>query len=324
MGVFHLEKGILLDTIYSDVLYLEDLKRFIIKDDNSYSLLNIDMIKVIQNQKIISFIGKEYFIIQNDSNCSIVDINGKSLPEFEKLDNDDWIKNDNNDFVFPCLPYFKKNGSYGFINLNSMNYKIGISKNPIHFFSGSAVVCNDKNLYGLIDTNGNFLIEYQFAKLTFCIDHFNYDYTSFNNIGFPYIAQDKKTKKYCLLSYKGDFLCDFIYDSIFENQNYTMSSELYFFHRFKKGRKTGIIDIFGKEYFSDDFQSIRLSHFELIDDDLLQNHDEINLEYENQGTYIIKENHIHTSEDLPKHKIVFYAKKGDKKGFINLKGEFLS
>jgi hypothetical protein len=103
-----------------------------------------------------------------------------------------------------------------------------------------------------------------------------------------------------------------------------MSSELYFFHRFKKGRKTGIIDIFGKEYFSDDFQSIRLSHFELIDDDLLQNHDEINLEYENQGTYIIKENHIHTSEDLPKHKIVFYAKKGDKKGFINLKGEFLS
>jgi hypothetical protein len=58
MGVFHLEKGILLDTIYSDVFYLEDLKRFIIKDDNSYSLLNIDMIKLVQNQKIISFIGK--------------------------------------------------------------------------------------------------------------------------------------------------------------------------------------------------------------------------------------------------------------------------
>ena len=41
---------------------------------------------------------QEYFIIQNESNCSIVDINGKSLPEFEQLDNDDWIINDNNDF----------------------------------------------------------------------------------------------------------------------------------------------------------------------------------------------------------------------------------
>jgi hypothetical protein len=324
MGVFHLEKGILLDTIYSDVFYLEDLKRFIIKDDNSYSLLNIDMIKVVQNQKIISFIGKEYFIIQNDSNCSIVDINGKSLPEFEQLDNDDWIINDNNDFIFPCLPYFKKNGSYGFINLNSMNHKIGISKNPIHFFSGSAVVCNDKNLYGLIDTNGNFLNEYQFAKLTFCIDHFNYDYPILNNIGFPYIAQNISSEKFCLVSFNGNFLTDFIYDSISENENYSMSTNMYFFLKFKKGDKMGIMDIFGNEYFSDYFEYIDNKIYEQEEDILLLNPDDLEINQQNYPLYILKENHIHTIDDLPKNNVVFHAKKGEREGFINLNGEFIN
>jgi hypothetical protein len=322
MGLLHLEYNLELPLENLSIDYISDCNRFIIKNEIGYRLLDEQLRCIIPEQNKLVFIGKEYFLKQNQLNCSIVDINGAILTDINLLDNDDWV--DSFGFVYPNLPYFKKDALFGFINLNTMVSKFGISKNEIRFFSGFAVVCNVENLYGLIDNKGNHLIKYELKNLTYSLDFFNYDYSTLNNIGFPYIAQNTTSEKYCLISFKGDYLTDFIYDYISENENYSMSTNMYFFLKFKKGDKMGIMDIFGNEYFSDYFEYIDNEIYEQEEDILLLNPDDLEINLQNYPFYILKENHIHTIDDLPKNNVVFYAKKDGREGFINLNGEFIN
>jgi hypothetical protein len=99
---------------------------------------------------------------------------------------------------------------------------------------------------------------------------------------------------------------------------------MYFFLKFKKGDKMGIMDIFGNEYFSDYFEYIDNKIYEQEEDILLLNPDDLEINQQNYPLYILKENHIHTIDDLPKNNVVFHAKKGEREGFINLNGEFIN
>jgi hypothetical protein len=294
---------------YKKITSFEIEQRIITKKEFSYQIRDFssNLVSDIHFKYIASFTnGASIAELKNQT--GLIDINGKWISGYDDLDSDvRWWQYYDSPFKEGFV-LIKKDNLYGLVNINEKLHFQPIAQNLIIFHLGFAPVQIENGNWGIIDTNLNWVVEPTLLEMKFCFESYNDVEDYITSIGLPFIAQSPKTKKYGLITYDGNWVCEPKYDKINANDFYYLPHKYLFYLKFELDEYKGVINIHGKEIFKEKIEWRKFDDFDEF---------EFNLE---EFRFDLDSNYMKLQ--LPKNYIYFLVKKDNQDGYYDANGNY--